>query len=966
MFRIPLTFCFLFLTVPLLMADPVRIYSTLYDPAENPDRDRVWVQAPTRATFENKTQFIALRSIPDDVEKAVAEAERYEKADLGKIIWPHIGTIYHKNLEGIAKAYKERGFFLFDLWGYIPGASPHDAGFPGGWYHHAPDPKTFRMLEETMGDHWLGMDNGEQDGRYIGAFSPEIFPRDGSRFDAYLQFQRHFEQMGNDLGNRMATLVSLNFGHYFLKEGIYSLIGAETAQGLPNSQVYYAWIRGAGKQYGVLWFGNASVWNRWGWKSYKEGGTGYESHGPTKGTSYNLLKRLMYSQILYNSAAVGFENGWFNGDQLGVIGKIQQSANRWLQQNGEPGTMLTPVAILGDFNCGWSFPRHLYTGFSYRVWGSIGYAPGDYLMNDVTDLLFPGYQDSSYFHDETGFLTATPYGDSTDTLLSDAPGWLLRRYSLVLAANDLCGRAETRDKLLAYVEQGGRLVLTAENLRQFGDFAGVSVGAKKVFAAGTELTFTDGAKVSESLPFELYALNLPQDEGENVKILAKCGEMPAAAEVKLGKGTVTVLASPFGISTDRAFPEVVANKVDEHLANPYPLLAHARKIIAAELDRTVCFTVGEGLGSIVCRKGKGVYTVGIFNNQLKELPFKIESRIGKITSIRELPVDVSERSELGFLPGGFEDAQVGTHTDSVMAGADVRVFEVKVEETNVEEIPYVAPEPRAKNSFLRLAGLTMLKEQLLARPTFFQHYDGVLLDWHYFHARSMEQIEEEVGWVKRSDVRVAVDFSSGLNLYPDLRLTKNDVKLYEKSMNAIQDVIEKASRFGAENVVIRGHINPGAYPAELCGKDFQESFAQIADWAKERGMTVTFRVGNWENPPRSLQEYVELRGKMNRENVQYGVTLSAAKSQMDVQLVKNLNCAEPGVIFICGRVMDPNNANGNGFQVSLGSAPLADAAPEPEILKRLKDRHKDAIWIYDVNYADQNAEYNDLKIMNYE
>src|SRR6202034_2235905 len=110
------------------------------------------------------------------------------------------------------------------------------------------------------------------------------------------------------LGNKLACLVSCNFGHYFLKQGLYTLIGAETAQGLPNDQLFYSFLRGAGKQYGVLWFGNASVYNRWGSKHY---GAAIDDHGPTKGTSLSLMKRLMYSQILYNSVLVGFESGFF-------------------------------------------------------------------------------------------------------------------------------------------------------------------------------------------------------------------------------------------------------------------------------------------------------------------------------------------------------------------------------------------------------------------------------------------------------------------------------------------------------------------------------------------------------------------------------------------------------------------------------------------------------------------------------
>ena len=134
----------------------------------------------------------------------------------------------------------------------------------------------------------------------------------------------------------MATLVSLNFGHYFLKEGVYTMIGAETAQGLPNTQIYYSFIRGAGKQYGVPWFGNASVWNRWGWKNYS-GVTDYNG-GDTKGTSLSLLKRLIYSHIMYNCVAVGFESSFLNGkDELSPVGKIQQSANRWVSEERESG-----------------------------------------------------------------------------------------------------------------------------------------------------------------------------------------------------------------------------------------------------------------------------------------------------------------------------------------------------------------------------------------------------------------------------------------------------------------------------------------------------------------------------------------------------------------------------------------------------------------------------------------------------
>jgi hypothetical protein len=278
-------------------------------------------------------------------------------------------------------------------------------------------------------------------------------PMSGSRFEQYLNFQRHFERLTTDLGNKMATLVSLNFGHYFLREGVYTFIGAETGQALPNSQVYYAFIRGAGKQYGVPWFGNASVWNRWGYKTYGEEGP---DHGPRKGTSLSLLKRLLYNHILYNSMLAGYESSYFDHEDLSPIGRMQEAAQRWVRANGSPGAMLTPIAVMVDVNSGWSFPRHLYTDNVYRVWGNLPYEEGDYLTDLVLDMLYPGYQDSSYFHDESGILAPTPYGDSADCLLSDAPGWLLARYPVLVVAGDLSPGFEIRDKLRAYTEAGGR------------------------------------------------------------------------------------------------------------------------------------------------------------------------------------------------------------------------------------------------------------------------------------------------------------------------------------------------------------------------------------------------------------------------------------------------------------------------------------------------------------------------------
>jgi hypothetical protein len=73
-----------------------------------------------------------------------------------------------------------------------------------------------------------------------------------------------------------------------------------------------AFNRGAGKQYGVWWWSNVSIYNRWGFKRYPD--------YPTSGTSLSLMRRLMYSQIFYNCIYVSFEAAWLNGTVLSPVG----------------------------------------------------------------------------------------------------------------------------------------------------------------------------------------------------------------------------------------------------------------------------------------------------------------------------------------------------------------------------------------------------------------------------------------------------------------------------------------------------------------------------------------------------------------------------------------------------------------------------------------------------------------------
>jgi len=921
-----------------------RVYTHLLNPREYPDDARRAVKPPTWETFGNQTQFCTLRgfSVEKDMITGYAEElEKYTKTfDLGRVVWPSYPIVFAKNIGDLADEIKKRDLYLFDIWGYVPGSGPGDY-----WMQYTVPPEALATLESKLGERWMGMDVGEQDGRYIGGYGDQVFPVSTNRFDQYLNFQRHFEKMGDDLGHKLSTLVSLNYGHYFLKEGTYTAIGAETAQALPNSQVYYAFIRGAGKQYGVPWFGNASVFNRWGYKSYDGEGP---DHSATKGSSLNLLKRLLYTHILYNSVFVGFESGWFQKGELSPIGRIQQGAQRWVREHGQPGAMQTPVALLFDFYSGWTFPRHLYSQNTYRVWGNLPYGPGDYLADHVLDMVFPGYQDASYFHNELGFMSPTPYGDIADCLLSDAPGWVLARYPLVVVTSELSGGAELRDKLTAYVRAGGNLVITAGNVAKFPEgLCGVKAGAfPEQIAGGAEIS-NGQAKVNEEAAFALHPLSFPPE----ALVLARCGESPAAISLSVDKGSIVVLASSFGIG-ERTADMSIASKVDAPLPKPYPLLNHVRAVLDSLLREQALFSAGDGLSLVVCRKEAGVYTLGLCNNGLEPKPFALASHCGPIESVTELPLDQSEKGAAGYLPEGMESAAIGTSGEGMIAGGDVRIFSVKVREEGVEEIPHAVPPAHPQGRILPLTGRRNIKEEILARPTFFEHYDSVSMDWRYLHDRTAEALQCESRWLRRQGVRVYCDLTSGINLYPDLRLVKNDPERYAESMAVVDDVLAKMEALGAHDLLLSPNRVPeNSFTPEQTRKSFQETLVDLCKRAEKRGITVYLRFSTKLHG--SIEDYTQWVTAAGAPNLRLAPSIALLTHQK--RGPETLPEETRKVIGLWLASAPGYDAAGQLWTCNAPVKALPDAAAVPQYL----DLAPDAPVLFDVPYASVDEEYLD-------
>jgi hypothetical protein len=266
------------------------------------------------------------------------------------------------------------------------------------------------------------------------------------------------------------------------------------------------------------------------------------------------------------------------------------------------------------------------------------------------------------------------------------------------------------------------------------------------------------------------------------------------------------------------------------------------------------FEAGEGLSVIACRRGKAEYTIGVANNSLRALPFAIRSRIGRIESLRESVLDNSEKTAVGYLPEGFEPSQAGAGDSTIIAGGDVRIFQVKLAEELADEIPHQTPPPRPVNRNLTLGAVRSVQEEILARPTFFQNYDGVVVDWRGVADRDLGALRRESGWVARNKLRVVVDLTSGINLYPDLRLVNNIEEDYSTSLRTVENLMEKIEALGSRDLIFALHRFPeNNMTREEAWKSFDATVRALANRAQSRNITLHLRLA----PGRPLSSRAE-------------------------------------------------------------------------------------------------------------
>ncbi|MCU6712032.1 sugar phosphate isomerase/epimerase [Paenibacillus sp. J5C_2022] len=865
------------------MPPTVNVYCV--EPERHPEFHRRFARAITRGDLGNQIQFSSLRAM--DIDNKSGEIKDFNKEldlytkhyKIGNILWLFYKFLYAPNFKAFVDEVKARGLYIFDIWGYVPGSMLDRSS----WGEYEVPEEAAAYLRETLGNHFLGFDNGEQDGRYIGGYTSMISPVQGDRRSHYAHFQRHFEQLGNHFDNQLVAVCSMHFCHYFAKEGNTIMIGAETAQALPNANVWYAYLRGAGKQYGLLWFANASIWNRFGYKDFEREGfeNGYE-FGPESGSSLSLLRRLIYVEYMYNCDILGLEWGFTMPDELDPpgtkltpVGQIHAEAAEYVRANGSPGSMYTPVAILMDFHNGWTPPRHLYAHEYYKVWGTLPYEAGDYQVHALFSMLYPEYENAGFYRDERGFLTATPHGELADVLFSDVEAPVLGSYRTVIVAGKLVLDAELIDKLAGFAAAGGHVILCAAALADASPTAdyeakalalcGIdSLGELRRSGENSEIVLQGRAIAERS--FDYYSV-VCAPGAEAVARVADSG-LPLIVQSSYGLGQVSFITSPYGLNAEKLVPYTLEEREARCLMGPdivtmrtigaadnieeqdiprfYHYLSAVAQHIAAAIERERIVEVDNAsLQYIVNGRADGSLLVAVVNHTAAVQRFSFRTKrafkLAEELALPQLPDTLPGYYAQQF---GNRDREVEGSGDQLIHPADIRLFKFVTEQGGAKTHTLAfAPEPTAGH-FLAVRQPESFKAELLARPTFSHHFQGAKLDAAYFLERDITWLRTEAAYVRRRKADVIVDFTSLLNHYPQFSLLDNLKDRYADNMARIAAVLEKAALYGCKHALFILHRNAENHiMEEQAIAAMGATLRHIASMAEQHGITIYLQNG---------------------------------------------------------------------------------------------------------------------------
>ncbi len=735
-----------FILLSTIVTAQIPIYPYRVEPAKFPDYERRSFYAPNPTeSFNDTVRFVGSR-----YSKPTGENMFY-----GNFYRPNQGWIldqsYFDFVADISKMIKDN-IGVFDPAGYGPG-TPYTSGFG---QKPIPDNKMEQL--KRLGPLFIGNSLGEQDGRYWADERQLMEPYFSNPKKQHKIFLEYMRQNAKDYGYMLTQLTTFWGFHYTPKDGYISALGSEcqNKDRVSQIQLQYAFNRGVSRQYGILTFGDISLFNTWGHKG--------NSSDPYGGNSFALMRRMLALQYQYNSWILGFEGEWGTVSDPKPIGKIQIGMHNLINKHlPQPGNLHVPVAFLMDFFSGWMPPYH----GDYRRWGFLPYEKGQYLTHHMFNLIYPDYEDNGQNKDEVPAIVPNPLGD-VDALLSDTHKELLLQYPLIIVSDELVTDInEVKTKLNYYVENGGNLILTAVNAKKiigeefFTDYEMINSGAS---------IETDNGTITETNSFKLAGANI-----SGSKTLYSVNGKPVVIEYAKGTGHFIISLSDYGLNSGNS-----------------RLLNHVKQLVSDQIKQYQLLTAGQNVTCSVNTIDNTHFLVGIYNNSLVQQDFDIQSNIGTITDISELSLGEDISQERGYKPNSGT-VVFGTNSENTIQALDVRLFKVAISNPSITKLPEITYPTLPEKKYLSINKLNQLCDIISGYPHFFHHFTGVKISWDMIGNYENKAFIEDADWINHQKIGFIIDFTENFPLIdfrPENIITYHSLNQRLENLSANLKLIE--------------------------------------------------------------------------------------------------------------------------------------------------------------------------------
>ncbi len=424
-------------------------------------------------------------------------------------------------------------------------------------------PNSYQQLEQAFGNLWVGIISGENSYLNI-PFSPENIPVGVDFKDANYQWlltngKSKWQQMINSdwastIPNPFEKMIlALSVGtsphiHQLAESGAKTL-GTESAAAMPYFQGQAAFARGAGRQYNKPWnwyfgasFGSAiRTFTSEDPYIIDLDGLKINSRNATIGPSLAHIRRALLFAYLQGASFFHPEQGYNLFDTNGQLNQMGWSYDEMLRlatKHPNRGVINTPVAILLDKAHGWD--KYTYNGM--RLWDKKPLERPDQMINQFFNVAyFPFPKNEGDAANDLNVPFPNGYfGDIFDVLVT-SPTQMdsLQAYPAVFCLGDTRLDAKWAERLRKYVNDGGTLVINAEQVVAGFDesFLGVRLQNKQKESNGVVCERDNEKIVGTPFPYQ-------EATATSARVIARASNGdPIAFVNKVGQGQV-ILTTP--------------------------------------------------------------------------------------------------------------------------------------------------------------------------------------------------------------------------------------------------------------------------------------------------------------------------------------------------------------------------------------------------------------------------------------